>query len=259
MFAVKTTEELDAMRTAGRYVAEILGEIADHVQVGVTTRDLDQIAREGCTSRGVVAGFLGYQGFPGAVCASLNHQVVHGIPSRKTKLRSGDLISIDFGVIYNGFYGDAAMTLPVGEPDAEDDALLKNGLRSLYAGIKELVPGAPLGNYGAAVQQVAEECGYGIVREFVGHGIGRSLHEPPQIPNFGKRGEGPILTEGMVIAVEPMFNRGGDAVRTLRDKWTVVTADGSRSVHVEHMVAIRADGPEILTDGIPFWGKNEIN
>lgn len=258
MIAVKSTEEIARMRIAGGMVSKILAELAEAIEPGITTSDLDQLARDACQKRQIKPAFLGYEGFPGAICASVNHQVVHGIPSRKVKLRRGDLLSIDFGVIFEGWYGDAAMTRPVGVPGEDDADLLDAAVRSLYAGIKELVPGAPLGNYGAAVQKIADENGLGIVREFVGHGIGRSLHEQPQIPNYGEAGKGIVLKEGMVVAVEPMLNRGGDAVRTLRDNWTVVTADGSRSVHVEHTVAIGSEGPEILTDGIPFWGLEQV-
>jgi len=243
---VKTPQEIDKMRISCQMVAEILQELREKVAPGITTCELDQIAEQACLKRKAKPAFKGYGGFPCSICASPNHTVVHGFAT-KQPLVAGDIISIDFGVLYNGFYGDSAVTLPVGDVNREKVRLMEVTKASLDAGIEKVAPGAFLSDVSAAVQTVVEAAGYSVVREFVGHGIGRSLHEDPQIPNYGKPGFGPKLKKGMVLAIEPMVNAGTQHVRVLDDGWTAVTQDGRPSAHFEHTVAVTETGYEILT------------
>lgn len=247
MIVLKTGEEIKKMSEACRIVAEVLQGIKKNVSPGVTTRDLDEFAESYIASKGARPAFKGYRGYPSTVCASVNEQVVHGIPSAKKKLRDGDIISVDVGVYYNGFYGDAAVTLPVGRISSQAKKLLAVTESALEAGIVKAVPGNRLSDISAAVQEHVESEGFSVVRTFVGHGIGRELHEEPQIPNYGRPGEGPVLVEGMTLAIEPMVNAGGWEVNILKDGWTAVTRDGSLSAHFEHTVVIENNGQSILT------------
>jgi len=216
------------------------------VKPGVTTQELNQLAERHCKDNNAIPAFKGYGGFPFAICSSPNEAVVHGF-ANDTPLSAGDILSIDFGVLFDGFYGDAAVTLAVGKVSAEKQRLMEVTEDSLYAGLEQIQPGAHLSNVSAAVQRVAESAGFSVVREFVGHGIGRELHEDPQIPNYGKPGTGPILKKGMALAVEPMINAGTRHVKILADGWTAVTKDGRASAHFEHTVAVTENGYEILT------------
>ncbi len=246
MIVLKTRRELDKMRVAGRMVAEILAILREKVRPGVTTLELDRLAEKECRKRKAVPAFKGYGGFPFSICASPNEKVVHGFPNDEP-LAEGDILSIDFGVLYDGFYGDSAMTLAVGEISEERQRLLEVTERSLYSAIEQMRPGGRLGDVSHAVQACVEPEGFSVVREFVGHGIGRKLHEAPQVPNFGPAGQGPKLKAGMVLAIEPMINAGRAGVRILEDGWTAVTVDGRDSAHFEHTVALTDNGPEILT------------
>ena len=234
------------MREAGRITALALREISEAVAPGVTTAELDEIAEEIITSQGAKPAFKGYHGFPASICASVNHQVVHGIPG-PAPLVVGDILSVDVGAVVNGYYGDAAMTFAVGEVSGDALTLMDVTRRALEAGCAECVPGMRLHDISYAIQRVAEDAGVGIVREYVGHGIGRAMHEEPQLPNFGQAGTGPTLETGMVFAIEPMLNAGGPDVVQLDNGWTVVTKDGALSAHFEHTVAVTEHGPEILT------------
>jgi len=236
------------MRRAGQVVREVLELLRGHVKPGVTTMDLEKIAVARLDELGVKAAFKGYGGFPCVLCASVNSEVVHGIPSPKRVLKEGDIVSLDFGAIVDGYYGDAAITVPVGAIDAQTARLLKVTEASLHAGIAEVRPGATLGDIGAAVQGVVEAEGFTVVRDFVGHGIGVHMHEDPQVPNFGQAGRGMKLRAGMVIAIEPMVNAGKPGVMVLEDGWTAVTTDGSMSAHFEHSVAVTATGARVLTE-----------
>lgn len=246
MIVLKSPAELEKMRDAGRMVAEILGLLKSRIEPGVTTGELDRLAEKECLRRKAKPAFKGYGGFPYAICASPNDRVVHGFPDDKP-LREGDILSIDFGVIYRGFYGDSAMTVAVGEIDDETSRLLDATRESLEQAIAKALPGGRLSDISHAVQAWVEPRGFSVVREFVGHGIGRQLHEAPQIPNFGEAGQGPLLKAGMVLAIEPMINAGVAGIKILDDGWTAVTQDGRRSAHFEHTVAITDHGPEILT------------
>jgi methionyl aminopeptidase len=245
---LKSAAEIETIARAGAILGSLYREIPAEVRPGVSTADLDRFAESYVRSHaGAEPAFKGLYGFPATLCISVNHEVVHGIPSSRRVLREGDIVSVDCGVKLEGFYADAAVTLTVGavaEPVAE---LLERTQLALARGIAEARPGSRLGDVGAAIQEVADEAGYGVVRELVGHGVGRQPHEEPQVPNFGKRGKGLKLLEGMVLAIEPMFNLGTAEVRTLPDRWTVVTADRKVSAHFEHTVAVTADGPRILT------------
>jgi methionyl aminopeptidase len=246
---LKTPAEIDTIGRAGAILAALYREIPAQVRPGATTADLDRWAEAFIRSHpGAVPAFKGLYGFPATLCISVNHEVVHGIPSTRRPLREGDVVSVDCGVKLDGFYADAAVTYPVGAIAPEVQALLDRTQAALARGIAEARPGQRLGDVGAAIQEVADEAGYGVVRELVGHGVGRQPHEEPQVPNFGKRGKGLKLVEGMVLAIEPMFNLGSANVRTLPDRWTVVTADRKVSAHFEHTVAVTAEGPRILTD-----------
>ena len=248
MIALKTPEEIDVIARAGAIIAGLYREIPARVTPGATTAELDRFAEDFIRGHmGAEPAFKGLYGFPATLCTSVNHEVVHGIPSPKRRLAEGDVVSIDCGVKLEGFYADAAVTLPVGEVGPEVTRLLDVTRQSLQAGIAEAHPGQRLGDVGAAIQEVADRAGYGIVRDLVGHGIGRSPHEEPQVPNYGRRGRGMPLEEGLVLAIEPMLNLGTANVRTLSDRWTVVTADRKVSAHFEHTVAITAEGPRVLT------------
>lgn len=246
MIILKSEREINYMRDAGRIVAETLNEMRKAVRPDVTTLELDQVAEDYIKSRGAIPTFKGYNGFPGNICASVNEQVVHGIPGLK-KLKNGDTVSVDIGAVINGYHGDAAITLPVGEIDAEVQQLLTVTEESLYKGIEQAIVGNRLSDISHAVQTHAEKYGFGVVRDYVGHGIGRNMHEDPQVPNYGIPGHGPRLKPGMALAIEPMINLGTHAVNVLNDGWTVVTADGKPSAHFEHTIAITPDGPDILT------------
>jgi methionyl aminopeptidase len=252
MILRKTPEEVDKMRRAGRVVADTLEILREAVRPGVTTKQLDEIAEREIRARGATPSFKGYRGFPATICTSLNHEIVHGIPGSKI-LHAGDLVKLDCGAIVEGYHGDAAITVPVGEPGEDARKLIETTERSLRAGIAEAKAGRRVGDIGAAVQTLAEGAGFSVVREYVGHGIGRALHEDPPIPNYGTPGKGLPLEPGLVIAIEPMVNIGGFETRLLADGWTVVTADGTLSAHFEHTVAITEDGPEVLTskNGVP--------
>lgn len=235
------------MRLAGAVVGRFFEEVRPLILPGVSTWDLEQFADRFIARNGVRTAFKGYMGYPAHLCTSINEEVVHGIPSRDRIVRGGDILSIDFGIVREGFYGDAAKTFPVGEVDGVSSRLLAVTERSLAEGIGAVRPGNRLGDVSAAVQEAVEAEGFSVVRDFVGHGIGTSLHEDPQIPNFGRRGVGPKLLPGMILAIEPMVNAGGWPVEVLEDGWTVVTRDRSRSAHFEHTVAVTEDGCSILS------------
>ncbi len=236
------------MRASGRIVRQVLDTLAAMVKPGVTTMDLEQAAEKKIRELGAKPAFKGYYDYPCVLCTSINQEIVHGIPSNQRVLKDGDIVSIDCGVVLDGYYGDAAITVPVGERLApEVQKLLEVTEASLYRGIAAARIGNTVGDVGAAVQELVEANGFSVVREFVGHGIGTRLHEDPQVPNYGTRGHGARLREGMVIAIEPMVNAGTPGTRVLDDKWTAVTEDGSYSAHFEHCVAVTVDGPMILT------------
>jgi len=243
----KSPEEIATMRAAGVILTDALNRIEEALAPGVTTAELDRIAEEVITGAGATPSFKGYRGFPASICTSPNDVIVHGIPDGR-RLEDGDIISIDVGVFYEGFHADSAWTFPVGSISPEAAGLLKVTEGSLNAAIEQCRPGRRLGDVGNAVQEVAEAAGYSIVREYVGHGVGRSLHEEPQVPNYGPPGRRELLSAGMTLAIEPMVNIGGPATKVLGDGWTVVTADGSLSAHFEHTVAVTPDGCQILTD-----------
>ncbi|PRO64587.1 type I methionyl aminopeptidase [Alkalicoccus urumqiensis] len=246
MILRKSAEELDLMREAGRIVAFTHEELQQHIQPGITTKELDHIADRFIRQQDAVPSFKGYHGFTGSICTSVNDELVHGIPGTRT-LEDGDIISIDIGAEYRGFHGDSAWTYPVGTVTDAAARLLEITEASLWEGIREIRPGAPLSNVSHAVQQHVEHHGCSVVREYVGHGIGKDLHEDPPIPHFGPPGKGPRLETGMVLAVEPMVNAGRRYVRTKSDNWTVVTSDGSMCAHFEHTIAVVEEGYEIMT------------
>jgi methionyl aminopeptidase len=244
----KSPDEVDKMRKAGRIVAGTIQRVLAAVRPGVTTADLDRVAEAYIVEAGAVPSFKGYKGFPASICVSIDNEIVHGIPSPKRVVKEGSVLSLDFGAIWEGFHGDSAVTVIVGEPpSSEVEKLVRVTEDALSAGIAQIRPGGRLSDISNAVQQVAEGAGFQVVREYVGHGIGRSMHEDPQIPNYGPPGRGPELKPGLVIAVEPMVNLGGWETRVLADDWTVVTTDGSLSAHFEHTIAITEDGHEVLT------------
>jgi methionyl aminopeptidase len=247
MIIMKNDRELVYMRDAGRLVAQTHTEMKKAVRPGITTKELDSIAEDFIVSAGARPAFKGYNGFPATICASINEEVVHGIPGLR-KLESGDIISIDIGAVINGFFGDSAVTLPVGEVTSEAQRLLEVTEQSLQEGIKKAVVDNRLFDISHEVQAYVESNGLSVVRDYVGHGIGRNMHEDPQIPNFGKPGRGPRLQAGMTLAIEPMVNLGTYEVVTKQDNWTVVTRDGKLSAHFEHTIAITDKGPEILTN-----------
>jgi methionyl aminopeptidase len=235
------------MREAGRLVGEVLTELAAHVAPGVSTGDLDALAEKRIRGAGATPAFKGYHGYPAAICASINSEVIHGIPSGRRMLQTGDILSIDVGVALDGYFGDSAITVPVGPVTEQAAVLLRVTEESLFKAIAQVRPGARVSDIGHAVQRHIEANGFSVVREFVGHGIGQKMHEEPQIPNYGDAGRGPRLAEGMVLAIEPMVNAGKPAVKVLPDGWTAVTKDGSLSAHFEHTVAVTAGEPWILT------------
>lgn len=235
------------MRDAGRLVGEVLSELAAHVAPGVSTGELDVLAEKRILQAGATPAFKGYHGYPAAICTSINDEVIHGIPSGRRLLQEGDVISIDVGVLLHGYFGDSAITLPVGPVSEEAATLLRVTEEALYKAIEHMRPGKRISDIGHAVQQHVEAYGFSVVREFVGHGIGEAMHEEPQVPNYGEPGRGPRLTEGMVLAIEPMVNAGKPAVKVLADGWTAVTRDGRLSAHFEHTVAVTAGEPWVLT------------
>jgi methionyl aminopeptidase len=248
MIILKSPDEVAKMRVAGSIVAETIDTVLAAVRPGVSTADLDAVAEAFIRERKATPSFKGYRGFPASICASLNEEVVHGIPSPKRILKEGDLLSLDFGAIWDGYHADSAVTVFVAEPpSAEAEKLVRVTEEALEAGISQIRPGGRLSDISHAVQQVVEGAGFSVVREYVGHGIGRSLHEDPQIPNYGLPGRGPELRPGLVVAVEPMVTMGDWKTRVLADDWTVVTADRSLAAHFEHTIAVTEDGREVLT------------
>lgn len=247
MIILKSQREIELIRNSSELVAEALEIVKEMIKPGITTQDIDEEIQEFLVKNRAKAAFRGYKGFPRSICTSINDEVVHGIPSSERYLKSGDIISLDFGIYMNGFYGDAAITLPVGEIDPEAQELLKVTKEALYKGIEQLREGNRLSDLSHAIQQHVEKNGFSVVKAFVGHGIGGELHEDPQIPNFGEPGRGPVLRKGMVFAIEPMVNMGGSEVKVSSDNWTAVTLDGSLSAHFEHTVAITENGTEILS------------
>lgn len=247
MIYLKTQEEVELLRENNLLVSATLAEVGKNIRPGITTLELDRIAEEFIRSHGAVPGFLGYGGFPNTLCVSVNENVVHGIPSNYA-LREGDIVSVDCGTILKGFYGDSAYTFGVGEIAPEVEQLLRVTKESLYKGVEKAVAGGRVGDISAAVQAHAEKYGYGVVRELVGHGLGREMHESPEVPNYGRRGTGPLLKEGMVICIEPMINMGSKNVVFERDGWTVRTKDRKPSAHFEFAVAIRNGEADVLTD-----------
>jgi len=243
----RSAAELEQMREAGRLVGEVLTELSAVVAPGVSTADLDALAEKRIRQAGATPAFKGYHGYPATICASVNDEVIHGIPSSKRVLSDGDVISIDVGAALNGYYGDSAVTLPVGKISEAAATLLRVTEESLFKAIDAARPGNRVSDVGHAVQAHVEAFGFSVVREFVGHGIGQKMHEEPQVPNYGQPGHGPRLAEGMVLAIEPMVNAGAPAVKVLADGWTAVTRDGSLSAHFEHTVAVTAGEPWILT------------
>jgi len=244
----KSPPEVERMRRAGRIVAGTIDRVLAAVAPGKTTADLDRVAEDYIRDQDATPSFLGYRGFPASICTSLNDEIVHGIPSPKRVLKEGDLLSLDFGAVWEGFHADSAVTVFVGAPpSAEAEELVRVTEESLEAGISQIRPGGRLSDISHAVEQVVLGAGFEVVREYVGHGVGRNLHEDPQIPNYGPPGRGPQLRAGLVIAVEPMVNTGGWETRVLADDWTVVTADGSLSAHFEHTIAVTEDGHLVLT------------
>ncbi len=251
MISLKSPREIEVMRAANLIVAEVLAELCEHMHPGVTTAELDRIAEELTRRRGAEPAFKGYEVngrvFPKSVCISINEEVVHGIPSEKRVLQEGDIVGMDFGVCYQGLYGDAAITVAVGQADPASQRLMQATREALWAGIEQVQVGRRLGDVSAAIQERVERDGFSVVREFVGHGIGKRLHEEPQVPNFGERDRGVRLREGMVLAIEPMVNAGGPDVVIKADGWTAVTRDRSRSAHFEHSVAVTEKEPYVLS------------
>lgn len=247
MVIIKSSSEIKKITAACRIVAEVLGGIKQIIRAGINTAEIEKYADREIRVKGAAPAFKGYRGYPASICVSVNEQVVHGIPSRAVRLKEGDIVSIDLGVLLDGFYGDAAITVPVGNISDEASRLLKTAEEALYAGIERAVAGNRVSDISAAIQEHVESNGFSVVRAFVGHGIGYSLHEEPQIPNFGSPGRGQRLKDGMTLAIEPMVNAGGSDVMILDDGWTAVTSDGSLSAHFEHTIALTANGQEILT------------
>lgn len=247
MFTLKSEREINKIRDACKIVAEILHILKSEVVEGMTSNDIDRRAYDLTLKAGATPAFKGYNGFPKTICASLNEEVVHGIPDKRV-LKAGDIIGVDFGVVFDGWYGDSAVTIPIGKISKEAETLIRVTEEALYKGIEVSLVGNRVGDIGWAVQAHAESHGFGIVREFVGHGIGRALHEEPQVPNFGKKGTGIRLEPGMVIAIEPMVTVGDFRTKVLKNNWTAVTVDGSLAAHFEHTIAVTPNGPIILTD-----------
>jgi methionyl aminopeptidase len=244
---VYSNEDIERIRKADLLVSRTLAEVGKLMKDGITTEELDKVAEEFIRDNGAIPGFLGYGGFPNTLCISENNKIVHGIPSKKVVLKNGDIVSVDCGAIVDGFNGDSAYTFVIGEIDKEVEQLLKVTREALYKGIEAAKVGNRIGDIGYAIQSLVESFGYGVVRELVGHGVGRNLHEKPQVPNYGKRGNGKKIKEGTVIAIEPMITMGSPAVRILDDGWTFVTADNSFAAHFEHSIAVKKDGADILS------------
>jgi methionyl aminopeptidase len=247
MHSIKSAREISKIKKASRIVGEILSVLMEEATAGMTTDDLDRRAAELIVKKGAEPAFKGYHGFPKVLCASVNEEIVHGIPDDR-ELIDGDIIGLDFGVIVDGWYGDSAVTIPIGKVSAEAKKLMKITEECLFKGIEAALVGNRLGDIGWAVQGHAEKSGYGVVRDFVGHGIGRALHEEPQVPNFGKKGTGLMLEPGMVLAIEPMITVGSYKVKVLKNNWTAVTTDGSLAAHFEHTIAVTEQGPIILSE-----------
>lgn len=247
MIILKNNIEIEYMRQAGKVVAETLAKLEEVVKPGISTAELDRIAEELIVKRGAKPSFKGYYGFPASICASVNNEVVHGIPSRDRILQEGDIISVDCGAILNGYHGDAARTFPVGKVSEEAEKLINVTKDSFFKGVEKAIVGNRLTDISFVIQQYVESFGYSVVRDYVGHGIGRDMHEEPEIPNFGRPGRGPRLMNGIVLAIEPMVNIGDYHVDVKPDNWTVVTKDDSLSAHYENTVAVLNNGPEILT------------
>lgn len=247
MISVKSKTELEKMRKAGIIAGNALHFGGQSIKAGMTTHELDKIIHDYIVKHGAKPSFLGYGGFPAAACISLNNQVIHGIPSKKVRIQEGDIVSIDVGAYIDGFHGDTAYTFAVGKISEEARQLLKVTEESLYKGIEQAVAGNRIGDIGHAVEEHCVSYGYGVVKKYIGHGVGRNLHESPEVPNFGKAGHGPRLVAGMTIAIEPMINAVGEDVKVLPDGWTVLTKSGSISAHFEHTVAVTPDGPVLLT------------
>ena len=246
MITIKSEREIELLRVAGNIVYETHQYLKQYIKPGITTLELDRLAEEFIRSKDATPSFKGYEGFPGSICASINHQVVHGIPS-KVKLRDGDIISIDIGACYKGYHGDSAWTYEVGKVSDDIHNLLINTEKALFAGLNEVKPGNRIGDISFAIESVAKSNGLGVVKELVGHGVGTSIHEDPDVPNFGEKGTGPRLKKGMVLAIEPMLNLGSPDIVMLDDNWTIETDDYSPSAHFEHTVVVTDDGYEILT------------
>jgi methionyl aminopeptidase len=246
MIICKSAAEIEKLRRSGQLVRKILEETRRQVKPGVTTLDLEKFVERRLAQSGAKPAFKGYRGYPCCLCASVNEQIVHGIPSNR-RLNEGDIVSLDLGVIIDGYYGDAALTVPIGQISDSLQRLLRVTEESLQLAISQARVGNRLGDVSSAVEEHVVSNGFSVVREFVGHGIGRQLHEEPQIPNFGQPGYGPLLKEGMVLAIEPMVNVGGPGLRILEDQWTAVTSDGAYSAHFEHMIAVTQNGPDVLT------------
>ena len=246
MITIKSNREIELMKIAGNIVYRTHEYLKPFLKEGITTKELDRLAETFIRSQDAIPSFKGYGGFPGSICTSINNQVVHGIPGNR-KLKNGDIISIDIGACYRGFHGDSAWTHPIGKIDEDKKYLLKHTEQALYEGIKQVRPGARVGDISAAIEAYANKYQLGVVKELVGHGIGTNVHEDPEVPNYGQKGTGPLLKEGMVIAIEPMLNLGSPDVYILDDNWTIETDDESPSAHFEHTVAVTKDGYKILT------------
>ena len=244
---IKTPGEIETLREAGKILARIVAQIKSSLKIGMTTRDIDQIAEKLISEEGVLPAFKGYHGFPACACISVNEQVVHGIPGERV-IKAGDIVSIDMGVVHQGYFSDMAVTVGLGDLDASRQKLLDVTRQALYKGIAQARSGSRLGDLSHAIQAYVESKGFSVVRDFVGHGIGRELHEDPEIPNYGHPGTGPVLRPGMVLAIEPMVNMGGHQTKMLEDGWTVITADRKPSAHFEHTIAVTEDGPVVLTE-----------
>ena len=247
MIICKSAAEIEKLRRSGRMVRQVLGEIREQARPGITTMDLEKYVARRFKELGARSAFKGYRGYPCCLCASVNDEIIHGIPSDRRPLKEGDILSLDTGVILDGYYGDSAITIPIGAINESAQRLLKVTEEALELALDKVRVGNRLGDVSSTVQHYAEKNGYTVVREFVGHGIGKSMHEEPHIPNYGQPGHGPLLKPGMVFAIEPMVNAGGPGVRVLDDNWTAVTADGKLSAHFEHMVAVTKNGPDVLT------------
>ena len=246
MITIKSSREIEIMRRSGKITSKTLSMLIESAKPGISTRELDKLAEKSIRSMGGIPTFKGYHGYPASICASVNEEVVHGIPSPRI-LREGDLLSIDIGTTFEGYVSDSAVTLAIGNVDAESQRLLRVTQECLMLGIAQMQKGNHLSDIGHAVQAHAEEHGFGVVRDLVGHGVGRKMHEDPQVPNYGVRGQGLVLRPGLVLAIEPMITAGDYQVRTLADGWTVITEDGTRAAHFEHTIAVTEEGPRILT------------